>query len=194
MSKNRFSILFAAAFLVSAVAAAASAQEGMGPPPGGPPPGGPMIMGGPGPMMMGGGPPPGDAVFVRSGPLPPPLMMVLRAAGLSDAQKKQVHEIMESSRKTVMPLMQQMHSIREQIADKLVSSGSVTTADMAPLLTQQSQIQQQLDSNMVSTAIQIRGVLTSDQLAKVAAANTKLKQIHSEIESILGPPDAAPAP
>jgi Spy/CpxP family protein refolding chaperone len=176
MSKNRFPILIAAAFLVTAIGVgAASAQEGMGPPPGGP------MMGGPGPMMMGG-------------PLPPPLMMSLRAAGLSDAQKKQVHAIMESNRKTVMPLMQQMHSIREQIADKLVSTGTLTTADMAPLLTQQTQIQQQLDSNMVSTAIQIRGVLTADQLSKVAAVNEKLKQIHSQIESILGPPDAPPAP
>ena len=143
--------------------------------------------------MMMGGPPPGP-MMVTTGPLPPPLMMVLRAAGLSEAQKKQVHDIMESNRSTVAPLMQQMHSIREQIADKLVSSGTLTAADMTPLLTQQSQIQQQLDSQMVSTAIQIRGVLTADQLSKVAAANEKLKQVHSEIESILGPPDAPPAP
>jgi Spy/CpxP family protein refolding chaperone len=101
---------------------------------------------------------------------------------------------MDSSRKTTMPLMQQMHSIREQIADKLLSSGSVSASDLAPLLTQQSQIQQRLDSQMVSTAIQIRGVLTTNQLSKVAAANEKLKQVHSEIESILGPPDASPAP
>jgi Spy/CpxP family protein refolding chaperone len=146
---------------------------------------------GPGPMM--GGPPPG-AIMINAGPLPPPMMMALRAASLTDAQKTQIHTLMESSRATVMPLMQQMHTIREQIADKLLSPGTVTNADLTPLLTQQSQIQGQLDSQMVSTALQIRGVLTTDQLKKVAVANDKLKQIHSEIESIFGPPDASPAP
>jgi len=121
-------------------------------------------------------------------------MMALRAANLTDDQKKQVHTIIDSNRTTTAPLMSQMHSIREQIADKLLSSGSVSASDLTPLLTQQEQIQQQLDTQMVSTAIQIRGVMTADQLSKVSAANDKLKAIHSQIESILGPPDAPPAP
>jgi Spy/CpxP family protein refolding chaperone len=133
---------------------------------------------------MGGGPP----------PVPPPLMMVLRAAGLTADQKKQVHDIMESSRKSSASAMEQMHSIRDQIADKLLSSGPVTNADLAPLLAQQTALQQRLDNQMISTAIQIRGVLTPDQLNKVAAAHEKLKQIHSQIDAILGPPDAPPAP
>jgi Spy/CpxP family protein refolding chaperone len=175
MLKNRYAILIAAAILgTSLCAGRVLAQEG-------PPPGG--MMGGPPGGMMGGPP-----------PVPPPLMMALRAANLTDDQKKQVHTIMDSNRTTTAPLMSQMHSIREQIADKLLSSGSVSASDLMPLLTQQEQIQQQLDTQMVSTAIQIRGVMTADQLSKVSAANDKLKAIHSEIESILGPPDAAPAP
>lgn len=178
MWKNRISPLLATAIIGSCVCAGSvRAQEGMGPPPGG------MMMGGPPGGMMMGGP-----------PIPPPLMMALRAANLSDAQKTQVHAIVDSSRKSAAPLMEQMHSIHEQIADKLLSSGSVSASDVTPLLTQQSQIQQQLDTQMVSTAIQIRGVLTSDQLTKVASVSAQLKQIHSQIESILGPPDALPAP
>ncbi len=83
---------------------------------------------------------------------------------------------MDSNRTTTAPLMSQMHSIREQIADKLLSSGSVSASDLTPLLTQQEQIQQQLDTQMVSTAIQIRGVMTADQLSKVSAVNDKLKR------------------
>ena len=45
---------------------------------------------------------------------------------------------------------------------------------------------------MIATAIQIRGVLTADQLTKMAAAHEKLKQIHSQMDAILGPPDAPP--
>jgi Spy/CpxP family protein refolding chaperone len=121
-------------------------------------------------------------------------MMALRAAALTPAQQKQINDIMESSRKSSAPQMEQMHSIRDQIADKLLSSGSVTASDLAPLLAQQTALQQQLDNQMVSTAIQIRGVLTPDQLAKVAEVHEKLKQIRTQIDSILGPPDAPPLP
>ena len=69
-----------------------------------------------------------------------------------------------------------------------------TASDLAPLLAQQTALQQQLDNQMVSTAIQIRGVLTPDQLAKVAEVHEKLKQIRTQIDSILGPPDAPPLP
>ena len=175
MWKSKFSILIATAMVGSSLFThAARAQMGMGPPPGG-------MMGGPLGGMMSGPP-----------SVPPPLMMALRAAAPNFDQQKQINDIMDSSRKSSAPLMDQMHSIREQIADKLLSSGSVSAADMAPLLTQQEQIQQKLDAQMVSTAIQIRGVLTSDQLSRVSATNDKLKQIHSQIESILGPPPSAP--
>src|SRR5271163_1325328 len=131
MWQKRFSILVATAILGTCISASvARAQEGMGPPPGGP---------------MGGGPP----------PVPPPLMMALRAANLTDAQKKQVHDIMETSRTNNAPQMQQMHSIRDQIADKLLSTGSVSASDLDPLLAQQATVQQQLDAQMISTAIQI---------------------------------------
>ena len=168
MLKSGFSMLIATAILGSCmIGGAARAQDGMGPPPG----------------MMGGPP-----------PVPPPLMMALRAANLTDAQKTQVHDILNSSRTSTASQMDQMHSIREQIADKLLSPGTVSASDLTALLAQQSALQQQLDTQMVSTTIQIRRVLTADQLSKVAAAHEKLKQIHSQIDAILGPQDAPPAP
>lgn len=169
MRKSRFSILIATAIIGCCVlAGVARTQEGMGPPP---------------PGMMGGPP-----------PVPPPLMMALRTANPTDDQKKQIHDILESSRKKTASQMEQMRSIRDQIADKLLSAGPVSASDLTPLLAQQSTLQQQLDTQMIATAIQIRGVLTADQLTKMAAAHEKLKQIHSQIDAILGPPDAPPAP
>jgi Spy/CpxP family protein refolding chaperone len=178
MWKRKFSILIATAILGSFISAGVARAQGMM----GPPPGGPM-----------GGPPMGGP-FGGPPPVPPPLMMALRAAALTPAQQKQIHDIVNASRTSSAPQMQQMHSIRDQIADKLLSSGSVTAADLAPLLAQQTAIQQQLDNQMVATAIQIRGVLTPAQLSKVASVNEKLKQIHTQIDSILGPPDAPPIP
>jgi Spy/CpxP family protein refolding chaperone len=176
--KYKFSILIATAILGSLITAGIARAQGMM----GPPPGGPM-----------GGPPMGGP-FGGPPPVPPPLMMALRAAALTPAQQKQIQDIVNASRTSSAPQMQQMHSIRDQIADKLLSSGSVSAADLAPLLAQQTAIQQQLDNQMVATAIQIRGVLTPDQLSKVASVNDRLKQIHTQIDSILGPPDAPPVP
>jgi len=170
MWKNKFAILLATAIVGSCIGAGVARAQGMM----GPPPGGPM-----------GGPP----------LVPPPVMMALRAAALTPAQQKQIHDIMEASRTTSEPQLQQMHSIRDQIADKLLSSGGVSAADLAPLLAQQTAIQQQLDNQMISTAIQIRGVLTPDQLSRVASVHDKLKAIHTQIDSMLGPlPDAPPLP
>ena len=167
MWKNKFAIMLAAAIIGSCLSAGVARAQGMM----GPPPGGPM-----------GGPP----------LVPPPVMMALRAAALTPAQQKQIHDIMEASRTTSDPQTQQLRSIRDQIADKLLSSGSVSAPDLAPLLAQQTAIQQQLDNQMISTAIQIRGVLTPDQLSRVASVNEKLKAIHTQIDSILGPPPNAP--
>lgn len=169
MRKFGFSILVATAILGICInTGAACAQDMMGPPPGGP---------------MGGPP-----------PVPPLLMMALRGAALTPAQQKQIRDIMDASRTSSKPQMDQMHSIREQISDKLLSSGTVTASDLAPLLAKQTAIQQQLDNQMISTAIQIRGVLTPGQLSKVASVHEKLKAIHTQIDSILGPPSAPPLP
>ncbi len=127
-------------------------------------------------------------------PVPPLLMMALRAADLTERQQKQIRDIMDSNRTSSAPLMESdaldsRADIRQAaVIGQRERLGPGATAGAA------EQIQQQLDNQMVSTAIQIRGVMTPGQLSKVSAVNEKLKAIHSQIESILGPPDAPPLP
>ena len=98
MRKSRFSILIATAIVGCCVlAGVARAQEGMGPPP-------PGIMGGP-------------------PPVPPPLMMALRTANPTDDQKKQIHDILESSRQNTAAQMEQMRSIRDSDCGQAAFSG-----------------------------------------------------------------------
>jgi protein CpxP len=124
----------------------------------------------------------------RGGAMPPPLMMTLRAANLTTAQKDQVHKILEASHAQAKPLFKKLHSIHEQIADKLLSTGKVTISDLAPLQKEQSDVRAQLDQQMMETALKVRGVLTPEQLKKVADVNVKLKAIHKQIEALMGPP------
>jgi Spy/CpxP family protein refolding chaperone len=134
-----------------------------------------------------GGGPGGPEAGFHGGALPPPLMMTLRAANLTSAQKEQVHKILESSRSEAKPLFHRLHSLHEQIADKLLSTGQVSMTDLAPLQKQESQIREQLGQQMMATALKVRGVLTPAQLTKVAQVNAKLKEIHKQIEALMGP-------
>ncbi len=167
--RNVVRIFAVAAIVASVVVGAALAQE-MGPGPG---PG--MGFGGPHMMMHG----PGG---------PPPFMMLLRSANLNADQQKQVRQILESDRATARGNFEKLHSIHEQIADKLLSPGSVSAADLEPLQKQAEKIQQQMDEQRLQTALKIRALLSADQLKKVAQTHQKMKSLFEQMRSIMGPP------
>jgi len=128
------------------------------------------------------------------GGMPMPMMMLLRHVNLSADQQTQIHAIMDANFATARPLIKQLHGIHDQIADKLLSSGSVSTADVAPLQTQESSIHQQLDQQMLATALKIRGVLTPAQLAQAADLHSKLKSLRSQMETLMGDDGPPPPP
>ena len=175
MSFKRTGLFAGAAMIALALAAAAHTQE-MGPGPGGPH----MMMGGP--HMMGG---PGG---------PPFFMMLLKSANLTADQKTQVHQILASDRAAMHDKFEQLHTIHEQIADKLLSTGTVNATDLTPLVQQSAAIQQQIDMQHLETALKIRALLTSDQLSKVAQTHQKLKGLFEQMHAMMAPPDAPDAP
>jgi Spy/CpxP family protein refolding chaperone len=128
---------------------------------------------------------------------PMPMLMLLRHVNLTADQQTQVHQIMEANFTTARPLMKQLHSIHDQIADKLLGPGTVSASDLTPLQTQENQVRQQLDQQMLTTALKIRGVLTATQLAQAADLHTKLKSLHSQMEALFNedgtPPSMPPA-
>ena len=134
MSLKRTGIFAGAAMLAVALAAAAYTQEG----PGGPP----MMAGGPHMLMRG----PGG---------PPFFMMLLKSANLTADQKTQVHQILSADRAAMRAKFEQLHTIHEQIADKLLATGQVSSADLTPLVQQAATIQQQIDTQHLETALKI---------------------------------------
>jgi Spy/CpxP family protein refolding chaperone len=129
------------------------------------------------PMMLGG---PGV------GPIPMPLMMVLRRVNLTADQQTKVHQILAASFAQAQPLMKQLHDIHEEIGDKLMSTGTVNAADIEPLQQQENQIHQQLDEQTLSAALQIRGLLTPEQLSKAADLHAKLKSLRQQTDELMG--------
>lgn len=116
-----------------------------------------------------------------------PFLMLLRSANLSAEQRAQVQQILQSDQGQMHTLHQQFEKLHEQIAEKLLGTGRVSDADMKPLVAQASQLQQQMDANMIETAVAIRNILTPEQVAKLAQVHKQLQSLHSQIQSLMGP-------
>jgi Spy/CpxP family protein refolding chaperone len=113
-------------------------------------------------------------------------LMMLKAANLTAAQQSQVHLILSTNRGQMQSLRQQLMSIHEQISDKLLSTGSVSAADLKPLVTKASHLEATLNENMTDTAVAIRNVLTPAQVSKLAEVHAKMRSIHQQIQGIMG--------
>lgn len=121
-----------------------------------------------------------------------PFMMLLHSADLTAGQKSQVHLILNSNRAQMMGLHRQLMALHEQISDKLLSSGSVSAADLKPLVQKASALEAKLNENMADTAIAIRNVLTPEQVKKLAEVHKKLHDLHTQVQQIMGSDQSMP--
>ncbi len=124
---------------------------------------------GDGPGMMGDGP----------GMMLP---LLLRGADLTPEQKTQVHHIMDTHRATFGTLFGQLRTAQGEVANKLFTSGELTAKDLEDLTLQP---REQLLQEGLKTALEVRGVLTPEQLAKAAQRKARLQALHAEMRSLL---------
>lgn len=131
----------------------------------------------------------------KGGPEKQEMKLFCHAANLTADQKTQVHALMKSCHEQSKPLKEQMHTLRGQIAEKLASAGPVSAADLAPLQQQVAQLREQLCQQHIQTVLQVRALLTPDQLAKVSAAYQKMATLQTEMSSLTAPSeDLSPVP
>ncbi|HEY4113674.1 MAG TPA: Spy/CpxP family protein refolding chaperone [Rhizomicrobium sp.] len=115
-----------------------------------------------------------------------PFLMLLRSADLTPAQKSQVHLILSSNRTQMMSLHRQLMALHEQISDKLLGAGSVSSADLKPLVQKASDLEAKLNQDMADTAVAIRNVLTPEQVKKLADVHKKLHDLHTQVQQLMG--------
>ncbi len=126
-------------------------------------------------------------------------LMLLKSANLTAAQEAQVHLILNNNRAQMQSLHQQLMTLHEKISNKLLGAGTVTSADLKPLVDKASRLEATLKQNMTDTALSVRNVLTPAQVAKLADVHAKLDNIHQQIQGIMGrgamrPPAATTEP
>ena len=113
-----------------------------------------------------------------------PLPLLLKTANLTDAQKQQIHTIIENRRSSRKAEYQQLKAAKEQIAAKYTSTGTVAASDLSGPVQQITQLRTQMTNEQIQDAIAIRNVLTPAQLAQMAATKTKLDSIHAEMKAL----------
>ena len=115
------------------------------------------------------------------------LPLLLRGANLTADQKTQVHQIMANHRSTFQNLFSQLRAAQDQISSKLLSTGAVGESDLAPQLQQVSTLRSQLAEEGLRVALEIRNILTPDQLAKAAQLKTQMQSLQSQMKNLMNP-------
>lgn len=114
------------------------------------------------------------------------LPVLVKGVGLTDAQQGQVKQIVGAHQPQFRALVSQLRALQEQLADKLQSSDSLTAEGLAPLTQQMGQVREQLTREGLQVALEIRAVLTPEQLAKAGQIRRRLNALRGEMRSLLG--------
>jgi periplasmic protein CpxP/Spy len=115
------------------------------------------------------------------------LPLLIRGANLTADQQAQIRQIMANHRATFRDLLSQLRTSQDQMANKLFSTARLQEADLAPHVQQISQLRNQLAEEGLRVVLQIRGVLTPEQLAKASQLKSQIDSLHSQIRSLWEP-------
>jgi Spy/CpxP family protein refolding chaperone len=115
------------------------------------------------------------------------LPLLLRGANLTADQKAQVKQIMANHRATFRNLFSQLRTVQDQISSKLFSTGAVSESDVAPQLQQVTALRSQLAEEGLRVALEIRNILTPDQLNKAAQLKTQMQSLRNQMKDLVGP-------
>ena len=157
--------MIAAALLVASTATAALAQS--------PPPGPAAPLGG---MREAMGRADGE------------LWLMIRAANLTPEQQAKVRGILSTHRAATRPLIEQLRQAQQELGAKLLAPGPLQPADLQPQLGRISQLRDQLAQDGAQAALEVRAVLTPEQLARAALTKERMTQLREEMRQLMLPP------
>ena len=73
------------------------------------------------------------------------------------------------------------------MSNKLLSPGVVRDSDLAPQTQQIAQLRNQLADEGLRVVLEIRNLLTADQLAKVSQLKTQMQSLNNQMKNLMGP-------
>jgi len=89
---------------------------------------------------------------------------LLHADGLSDAQRQQLHAVMEADRTSAEPLLDQLRTANEALVDALLAADAPSSDTLDDRVDRINDLRKQLLEQQVQTVLALREVLSPEQL------------------------------
>jgi Spy/CpxP family protein refolding chaperone len=124
----------------------------------------------------------------RGMPGGPVLPVFIEGVGLSDAQRAQVRRIVVNHQPQVQSLVAQLRTASEALAARLYGPDPVSAVVLTPLVQQVNQLRSQLTQERLQVTLEIRDLLTPDQLARAAQIRQRLNEWRADMQTLAGVP------
>jgi Spy/CpxP family protein refolding chaperone len=111
----------------------------------------------------------------------------LHSLNLTPDQQTQVKSIFSTYRAAARPIIQQMRQVQSDLSDKLLASGPLQAADLQAQVQQIGQLRAQLLQLSSQATLDVRNLLTPDQLTTATQTRAKLKDLRSQMRQLLAP-------
>ena len=112
------------------------------------------------------------------------LLRLLYKVGLTDDQKAEVKEILANHRAHLQSLRSQLQTKREQTVDMLLGTDTPTMDTLQPLVNDANGLRAQIAQEWHQVLLEVRAILTADQLTKAAGLKDQLRTLHHEMRSL----------
>ena len=116
------------------------------------------------------------------------LPMLIRKVGLSDTQRQQVRTILNAHRPRFQTLFPQLRDAQQALEARLVSTDPVKAEDLAPQIQRVADLRKQILQEGIGVAIEVRGVLSPEQLARAADLHTQMGALREQMHKLMGEP------
>jgi Spy/CpxP family protein refolding chaperone len=112
------------------------------------------------------------------------LPLVLKGIDLTEEQEKRVREVMAAHRATFRILFSELQEAHRDMADRLFAPGTVQAEDLTAQIQQIALLRTQLTQEGLQVALEVRGLLTPEQLAKAAEIKDRMRALHTEMRGL----------
>jgi Spy/CpxP family protein refolding chaperone len=115
------------------------------------------------------------------------LGLMIRSANLTPEQQAKVRGILSAHRSSARPFIEQLRQAQLELGAKLLAPGPLQPADLQPQLGRIGQLRDQLAQDGAQAALEVRAVLTPEQLARAAQIKERLTQLREEMRQLMQP-------
>ena len=114
------------------------------------------------------------------------LPVLLQSADLTEDQQRKVHEIMSSRQPNFRRLFGELHEAHEALGDRVFGDEKLADGDLDADMEKVMKLRGQLMREGTQVVLEVRRILTPEQLAKVESTRKRLEELRSEMRELFG--------